>query len=666
LIAVVMLIAPAGGASPTDFEIRDYAGLPGLWWGGLPYFGRFHQTDRAVQDLAGEWRFSADPGDRGEELGFHLPGFDESGWELMAVPGVWNAADSKYSHYEGAAWYRLRFRAGPGVAGGLARLYFDGVCFSGRVWLNGIFLGEHRGGYSAWSLEAGRALRPGEDNLLAVRVDNRRGYADVPPKLWEQEKLGWWPYGGIARLARLEWSGPATLNKLVIESPLLEDGRARLRVSGLVYNHSKAAMPVTVRARLLPRGGFAGADLGEVKIETPARDCARFDLAALELEGVRAWEPGSPELYRLELELAYEGGSERIAERVGFRSFEIKDRGLFLNGRPFWLRGMNRHEDDPETGLYQSDARLEEDLALLHELEVNHLRPGHYPSDPRWLDRLDEAGITVTEEIPLYQAGSGLMKWFEAVFIKRNPRVPLRVGGGYPTLRQMQDQELLKSAQLQLIEMIERDRNHPAIIMWSVGNENFTFLNRARTMHESLLETSRRFDPSRPATFALLVGPVVSPALERTADLSEIIFLNQYYGWYFGRPEGVGGLLDRFHEKYPDKPIIVSEFGAGAVRGRHSDPPLKFTEDYQAFFYEVQFAEILSRPFVHGTMPWVFSDFRCPWFKEEHPVYEMNLKGLVDYHRNKKAAFEVVRGIYSGLAERAGRGTPESPSPRGH
>jgi beta-glucuronidase len=235
------------------------------------------------------------------------------------------------------------------------------------------------------------------------------------------------------------------------------------------------------------------------------------------------------------------------------------------------------------------------------------------------------------------------------------------VGGDYHTLRQMEDPELIENAELELIEMIERDRVHPSVVMWSVGNENFTFLPSARGMYEKLIATARRFDPDRPVTFALLVGPGVSPLLEQTGDLGDVISLNEYYGWYFGKAEGVAGMLDRFHKKYPDKLIIVSEFGAGTVAGRHADPPEKFSEEYQQYFFETQFPLILSRPWVVGTMPWALADFRCPWFGAEHPVPEMNLKGLVDYNRRKKAAFDALANIYAEIEK---TGAPPGQPPR--
>ena len=650
VLLIVSLALPVLSKS-AGFEVREYDGMPSMWQNGLPYFGRFADTDRPAQDLAGMWSFTIDPQDRGEELEYFSPALDTTGWEKMPVPGVWNTRDSEHAGYEGAAWYRTVFVADRGVKGGLPRLYFDGVIFHGKVWLNGELLGDHSGGYTAWSVDATDAIIPGGDNLLVVRVDNRRSYVDVPPKLWQQEKLGWWPYGGIARVARLEWSPAVTINKLVVEAVPDLKGSGTLAVSGLVYNHGDKGREVELSAKTA--SGAKEIKAGRTTVTVPAGDCARFDLGRVSVEDVRLWSNHDPHLYKLSVYLDSDAGDETISEVYGFRSFEIKGTEIFLNGESYWMRGINRHEDDPETGLYQTDTRMDEDMALLKELHVNHMRPGHYPNDARWVDRCDNEGMTLIHEIPLYQAGSGIMKWIEAKIQKRRKGVPWHISEEYPTLKQMNDPELINNARQQIIEMIERDRNHPSIIMWSVGNENFTFLKRSQKMYEKLIATSRRFD-DRPVTFALLSSPFyITPMLERTGHLADVIMLNEYYGWYFGKPEKVGKFLDRVHKKYPDKPIIVSEFGAGTVYGRHETPPGKFSEEYQAHVYETQYRHFLDdRPWVVGAMPWILADFRCPWFLEEHPIYMMNLKGVVDYERNKKMAFSTLSRIYGEMAEK--------------
>jgi len=215
-------------------------------------------------------------------------------------------------------------------------------------------------------------------------------------------------------------------------------------------------------------------------------------------------------------------------------------------------------------------------------------------------------------------------------------------------LGQIANPELVENALRTLAEMIERDRNHPSVIIWSIGNENLTlFFKTARKTYQELYQLAKKLDPSRAVTFALLTSPYLSPAFERSADLADIISVNEYYGWYFGKISGAGRFFDRLHKKYPDKPVVVSEFGAGAVLGwRDPKAEKKFSEDYQARLLRETWEQILEREWIVGGMPWVFADFRCGWFGDEHPVPGMNLKGIVDYERRKKLSYQSLQEFY--------------------
>jgi len=258
----------------------------------------------------------------------------------------------------------------------------------------------------------------------------------------------------------------------------------------------------------------------------------------------------------------------------------------------------------------------------------------------RWLDACDREGILLLEEIPLYQAG-----W------------------GVKSLSATTKNRLYTEAARQLIEMIERDRNHPSIVMWSIGNECLTPYPSIRQLYKRLYSMSKRFDHGRPVTFAIFIAPYpLSPTLDISAGIADVISVNEYYGWYFNEPEQVGGLLDAVHRKWPDKPVIVSEFGAGSVKGLSGGKLYPgglgsrrdYSEAYQAHLYEAQFRYILKRPFVVGTIPWVFADFREEKMPNK-PIPNMDLKGFVTYHREKKKAYDVVKTVYRGIKQKYGQ-----------
>ncbi len=648
-LILIGIISPQD-ARPTSsgyYQIRDAEGVPYLFENGMPYFTRFQETDHEILDLSGIWKFQPDPGARGKSEGWYEPDYDDSGWFDHPIPGVWQAQKDEWVEYIGHGWYRRSFNVPEGLRARFNRLVLDGAGFQTRVWLNGREIGRHDGNYSRWSLDVSEELRYGEDNQITVWISNLLSYCGVPPCLSPGHRLGWWEFAGIGRLVQIESSPHITVSKLAVKAQPLEKGKGRLEVVSLIYNHGESEDIARVKIELESLSGriIARSNYYEEVISGRGVNVVRWND---ELDGILPWSPEDPgNRYRLILNVVGPDGSERQGHEIGFKNFEVRETRLYLNDKPYYIRGLNRHEDDPETGLYQGDARLKEDIAFLKDLHVNHIRGAHYPNDPRWLDILDQAGISFCEEIPLYQADSG-----SHAFYKREKN-PLRPGRFQP-LSQQKNPELIANALQQLLETIERDRNHACVIMWSMGNENLTYIPSSRRIYEAEIEAARRFDPDRVLTWALLSGPVISPLLERTADLADVISINQYYGWYVGKVEGAGPLFDRFHKKYPTKPLLISEFGADASYGRHdeSEKPEKFSEEYQVYILENTWKQMLNRPFIVGGMPWIFADFRCGWYGKMHPVFHMNEKGVLSHDRRRKLGYEALKQIYAGIEDK--------------
>jgi beta-glucuronidase len=642
----VILLQDVRSASPGYYQIREVEGVPYLFENGMPYFTRFQDTDHEILDLSGIWKFQPDPEARGKAEAWYEPDYDDSGWFEHPIPGVWQAQKKEWVEYIGHGWYRRSFNVPEGLRARFNRLVLDGAGFQTRVWLNGREIGRHDGNYSRWSLDVSEHLRYGRDNQITVWISNILSYWGVPPHLSPGHRLVWWEFAGIARLVQIESSPHITVSKLAVQAQPLEKGKGHLELVSLIYNHGQGEARATVRADLESLSGQSMASSRSAELVIPGRALRVFRYED-ELSGVLPWSPEKPEnRYRLILNVAGPDGSERQGHEIGFKNFEVRGTRVYLNDKPYYIRGLNRHEDDLETGLYQSDARLNEDIAFLKDLHVNHIRGAHYPNDPRWLDILDRKGITFCEEIPLYQADGGSQAFYKR---ERNPLRP----GKFQPLRQQKNPELIANAIQQLLETIERDRNHACLIMWSLGNENITYIPSSRRMYEAEIEAARRFDPDRVLTWALLSGPVVSPLLERTADLADIISINQYYGWYVGKVEGAGPLFDRFHRKYPTKPLLISEFGADASYGNHAEPGelVKFTEKYQVYILSETWRQMLDRPFIVGGMPWIFADFRCGWYGRMHPVFHMNEKGVLSHDRRKKLGYEALKQIYEGIED---------------
>ncbi len=646
LIVGTASLHDARSTSTGRFEIREADGVPYLFENGMPYFTRFQETDHEILDLAGTWKFQSDPDATGEAGGWYKPGFDDSGWFDHPVPGVWQAQKEEWVEYLGHGWYRRSFEVPAGLAGKFNRLVLDGAGFQTRVWLNGKEVGRHDGNYSRWSLDVSGGLNYGVENQVTVWISNLLSYQGVPPCLKPNHRLGWWEYSGIARLAIIESSPQVTVCKLATKAEPMPEENGELDVVSLIYNHGTSEARVEVTAKLKSLKGDILAKSAVSELAIPGKGVRAFRWNE-DIKGINTWSPDTPQnRYGLVLKVKGAEASERQSHEIGFKKFEVRGTRLFLNGEPYYIRGINRHECEPEGGLHQSDARLAEDIALLKDLHVNHIRGGHYPNDPRWIDVLDRGGITFCEEIPLYQADGGGYEFWRR---DKNPQRP----GKYRPLLQQTNREMIANAIQQLVEMIERDRNHACVVMWSLGNENLTFIPSSRGMYKKEIEVARRFDPDRVLTWALLSGFWATSFMEQTADMADVISINQYAGWYWGDVESAGPLFDWYHRRFPNKPMLISEFGADASYGKHdeSDSPEKFTEEYQAYILEETWRQIRDRDFVSGGMPWIFADFRCGWYGPMHPIYHWNEKGVLSHARSKKLGYHTLKRIYAGIEE---------------
>ena len=627
IIAGVMLVVCASCAPPPLLDVREIDGVPVLMQNDMPYFSRFNRTDHDVLDLSGTWKFQLDPEDRGMAKRWFASGLDESGWDEISVPGAWNTQRQEWLRYQGTGWYRLRFIAPREWEDRFNRLVIDGSNYDVRVWLNGEWLVGHRGGFSRWSANVSDRLNYRGDNLLVVRVNNQRHFDSLPPYTAPKAPLGWWPYGGLTRSVELE-SGPrTTLCKLAVDT----DHLGNIEGSGVIFRPAPTAAVAEVKARLCDLDGRELKLLLQWPVTIGPSGIAVFRFKD-RLAGARVWSPETPgNRYLVEVEVKDAAGHERQAVEVGFRSFEFKDGKAWLNGRPVFLRGVNRHEDDPETGPWQSDERIQKDLDLIKRLNANFVRGGHYPNDPRWLDACDRRGALMMTEIPLHEV----------------PR-------SWKSLRAVEKRKLQRLAAQALIEMIERDRNHPSVVIWGLGNGGMTVFPSVKNMYAGLYRTAKRFDGRRPAVFAMLNLPLgLTTLLDRAGEVGDAVFINEYYGWYYGEPEDAGLLIERLHRRWPSQAIVVSETGAGAV------PDLKpggerrvwfgasrdYSEGYQAAYFRKQFEALSGKPALAGVCVFTFADF--PDDKgRDRPIPDMNLKGLLTRDRKPKLAFGALARIF--------------------
>ncbi|HXX66682.1 MAG TPA: glycoside hydrolase family 2 TIM barrel-domain containing protein [Polyangiaceae bacterium] len=568
---------------------------------------------RKVRSLDGAWKVIVDPYESGyydyrhqsqTEDGYFVNrrpssksdrveyDFDKSG--TLLVPGDWNSQRPELFLYEGSIWYKTDLDARP-LEDRRLFVHFGAANYDAKIYVNGRRLGEHVGGFTPFDFELTDDLRA-KDNFLIVKVDNQRHREAVPTVITD-----WWNYGGITRDVVL-----VDLPRTFIRDYSLQLARDRAHhLTGWVQlDGPRAEQAITVS---IQEAGLV------LKARTDTHGFARIESKA----DVERWSFDHPKLYDVEIA----GETDRVRDRIGFRTLEVRGADILLNGKSVFLRGISMHEQAP---LREGRAfSTEDDRTLLgwaRELGANFVRLAHYPHNEHMIRLADEMGLMIWAEIPVYWT----IEW-------DNPAT-------------------LENAENQLSEMIERDKNRASVVIWSVGNETPPGPARLRFMRE-LVHVVRRLDPSRLVSAALERGngdPNVQTIDDPLGAELDVLGCNEYLGWYDGLPERADSVTWR--SGY-DKPLIMTELGADALAGLHGDPLTRWTEEYQASVCAHQVAMLERIPFLRGMTPWILADFRSP--RRPLPGIQdyWNRKGLVSNRGERKQAFFVLQKFYERLAQ---------------
>ncbi|MFT4093998.1 MAG: glycoside hydrolase family 2 TIM barrel-domain containing protein [Niabella sp.] len=572
-----------------------------------------HIWGRTLLSLNGKWNYIVDPYESGfynyrrepfdqspaKKGGFYedrtpaakndLVEYDFDRSPTLQVPADWNSQYNELKLYEGTVWYRKKFDMQP-KSGRRYVLYFGAVNYEAQVYLNGTKLGIHEGGFTPFQFEITGLLKNGE-NIITVKADNTRKKDGIP-----SVNTDWWNYGGITRDVWITELPETYINDYHIQVTRSEPGL----IKGYVYLNGKSA------------GKQVHISIPEARkqetVTTDASGKAVFEMPAADLI---AWTPEQPKLYKVIIN----SGEDTVSDRIGFRTMGVKGQDILLNGKPVFWRGISLHDENP---LIPGRLRSAEDMRMLlqmaKELHCNFVRLAHYPHNEEMLRLADEMGLMVWAEIPVYWAVS----W--------------------------EHEATWQNAAQQLTELIERDKNRASVVVWSVGNE--TPLGAARFQFMSrLVQKARSLDSSRLISAALEVRREGKRILvdDSLAEKLDIVSINEYGGWYWGKPEELSSY--QFEIKY-HKPVVISEFGADALAGYHSTTADRWSEEYQESVYRQQLRWLPALPGLRGIIPWVLMDYRSP--RRLHPVYQnfWNRKGLINETGQKKKAFTVVQQFY--------------------
>lgn len=584
----------------------------------------FESRTRRTRDLSGLWTLRLDAADEGEALGWQA-GVD--GARPIAVPGSWNESFDDARDHFGIAWYQLDFSADAATSDERTWLRVGSANYHARAWLNGTLLGEHTGGHLPFVFEVSEALRPGERNRLVIRVDNTLATDRVPAAAepgvtnalgtFPAVTFDFFPHGGLLRPVLLFTTPRVFLRDLAVRTGF--DGDA-----GVVGVEAAIVAQRAVTVRLELRDGERVIDAAR---SAPTRERAE---AALRIPRVRPWCPDDPHLYRLCIVLEGDGGEclDVYALPVGVRTVAVRGDALLLNDEPILLRGFGRHEDAPLHGRALDLPTLLRDLERLKWIGANSFRTAHYPHADEALQLADRLGLLVIAETPAVSLP----------FTDAEPAIAAREA----------------QTQRALAEMIARDRNHPSVVLWSVANEpgvaeagsiggNAAAISRGTRFFAGLFAAARAQDATRPV---VLVGFANGP--DEWVGQGDIVCVNLYHGWYYAGPGQLRAVAEPALEREllrlrarHGKPLMLTEFGADALPGLHAEPSQLWSEEYQAEMIEMYLDVAARHPWIVGTHPWAFADFRTA--QGITRVGGLNHKGVFTRDREPKLAAHRLR-----------------------
>lgn len=543
---------------------------------------------RNYKELDGMWDFIKE--DNGKK--YQLP-----------VPGCWEQNPDMIK-YRGIGTYTKKVKLSKDTN---LRLVFQGVSHTGDVYFDNQLITHH---YNAFTPFEGivKDAKKG-DHEIKVVVDNTFG---------EHSALhipnDYYTYGGITRPVSIEEISDIFIKQIHF-TPALNNGKWSAKIEVLVKNIGDS------ESDILLNGSLAGVEI-EGKACHLAPDQEECLVWINEFDSIVPWSNDNPMLYLLEMNLLQDNKPvDDLIERVGFRTVEIIEQKIHLNGERIFLKGFNRHEDYGVFGCAIPLQLMTQDLDLMQDMGANSVRTCHYPNDERFLDLCDERGILVWEE----NHARGLQ------------------------LADMQNPNFEKQCEDCIREMIDFHFNHPSIVIWGILNECASETPEGREMYDKQYKQIKNMDTSRPTTSA-----TCRHFTDICLDLPDIVSFNMYSGWYQDVP------VSERHDQEMEwikksggagKPVIVSEFGAAAIYGYRDRGRAKWSEERQADIIQENIEVYKTDDRLTGIYVWQFADCRVTeeggWFATRARSH--NNKGIVDEYRRPKMAYDVIKSLFESI-----------------
>ena len=576
---------------------------------------------RVVYTINDGWKFT-----KGSPFEAQMTGCDDSSWETVNIPHTWNdkdADDETPGFYRGPVWYRKQLFIDKSQEGRQAVIYFEGANQEVRFYLNGQFVGEHKGGYTRFCFDITSHLRYGQENLFAIYVNNVYN-PNIPPL-----SADFTFFGGIYRDVYLQFMNPVHIatndyasSGVYIRTPEVNNSAASVEITTLLTNDMP--QPTEIRVENI----ICDADGKEVKktqaeVKLAAGETKTDISKKIKIDSPRLWDIDDPYRYMVYTRILDKRKGtllDEVVNPLGLRWFKFdSEKGFFLNGKGRKLIGTARHQDYFQKGNALRDELHVQDVLLLKEMGGNFLRVSHYPQDPVIMEMCDKLGIVTSVEIPVVNAVT-------------------------------ETEEFLHNSVEMAKEMVRQDFNRPSVMIWGYMNE--IFLRRPYTEGKQLEDyyrftekvaraleaTIREEDPSRYTMMAYHN----MPQYYEDAHLTEIPMIqgwNLYQGWYEPDINEFQRLLDRAHKAYKGKVLMVTEYGPGVDPRVHSYQPERFdfSQEYGLVYHKHYLNEMMKRPFIAGSSLWNLNDFYSE--SRVDAVPHVNNKGVVGLNREKKDVY---------------------------
>ncbi len=570
---------------------------------------------RSLYDLSGLWQF---------KLGDHNPEDCLSTEDVMVVPTSFNdvVVDKDKRNHIGDFWYERLVDLPKLAKDDEWILRFGSVTHNAIVYVNGRELASHKGGFTPFEVVVPEDLYQDHQIRISVRANNILDYSTLPVGNYSEERqedgsmkkvvkenFDFFNYAGIHRPVKLVARPKTHISDITITSDLSDD----LKTADLSIAVETSAAVDAIQVTILDeeRQVVGQTNDGHVKL-----DC------------VHLWEVLDAYLYTARIEISVDGQIvDTYDEPFGVRSVHVADGQFFVNHKPVYFKGFGKHEDTFINGRGLNEAANLMDMNLLKEIGANSFRTSHYPYSEEMMRLADRMGILVIDEIPAV----GLFQNFTASL----DLTPKDMG----TWTVM---ETKKAHEQAIQELVKRDKNHPSVVMWVVANEPASHEAGAHDYFEPLVALYKELDPQkRPVTLVNIL--MATPDRDEVMDLVDVICLNRYYAWYVDHGDlakGEAGLrkeLLEWQSKFPDKPILMTEYGADTLPGLHSMWDIPYTEEFQCDFYAMTHGVFDEIPNLVGEQVWNFADFETNLM-----IFRVqgNHKGLFSRNRQPK---QVVR-----------------------